>query len=639
MRIVIAEKPKVARAIAAAVANGKPAAKDGYLALDGLAFTWCFGHLLEQAQPDAYDPALKRWSLDALPFTVPAGQWKLIPRDGAKEQLRIVGSLIQRATEIVHAGDIDREGQLLVDEVLDHFQWNGKTLRMDTADLTPAALRKAWARLSDNAAKRPLYMAGLARQRADWLVGMNLTRAATMRIGTTASIGRVQTPTLALIVRRDREIEGHVKRHFWVLTANAANRTSGCAFVHGKEEAERIFDEATARDIAERLAGQVVDVAVQASVKTENAPLPHMLATFQKDAEASYGWSAKDALAALQAAYEAGYVTYPRTDCPHLPEEHRAQALAIADHAIARLDDEAYRELRSAMAASDAVYDDDKVTEHHAIIPTSKPLPTTRPESMREAEWSRVVNAWELIATRFLKSLLPPARYDVLEASFVFEGRTFRAKGESLRDGPSWRTVEPRETRRIQIDIAPGTTGKMRVRDVDVSRGETTPPKPYTEASLIADMRQAAKFATDPLVKSKLKESAGIGTPATQADIIETLKQRGYVQAVGSGKRKTLRSTTFGRYLIDNVPQPLADVAITALWEQQLSAIAAGEARMEDFLSRIERYVAKHVGTIKEHRFPAPPKPEEKPTPISQKQTKRRRKTGDATPVQRRKRT
>lgn len=610
IRLVIAEKPKVGRAIAAAIlpSTGRQDGS-GFIRQGDTIVTWCFGHLLEPAPPGSYSPALEKWTLDSLPFSVKEGEWKLVPRKDANDQLRLIQQLLHSATEVVNAGYPDREGQLLVDEVLHHFGWEGRTHRLILKDLNLAPIRKAWQDMQDNAAYRNLYHAGLCRQRADWLVGMNLTRAASLRIGLTASIGRVQTPTLGLVVARDLAIEQHRQRTFYVLEATTSTRMSSFVATHGKEDAERIFDKAQAQGLAERLAGQIVDVSVTASVKRENPPLPFILSSFQEAAEKAHGWGAKDALDILQALYESGYVSYPRTDCPYLPEEHIAGALAIADGCIARLGNGEYAALRDAMKPSPDVYNDKKVAEHYGIVPTSTTFPTNPPDTP-PSNWKKLEAGWMLVADRFLKTLLPPAIYDVTEAAFVFEQRTFRAKGEALRAGPSWRQLEPRETTPLHLDIPPGSSGKARVGKVDIHTGKTTPPKPYTEATLIADMRAAAKFATDPKIKAMLKETAGIGTSATQASIIETLKQRGYIALEGRGKRKALRSTPFGRYVIEHLPKPLTDVAITAVWEQHLAAIEHGETDPADFLGRIERFVAKQVGAIKDYTFPVPPKPE-----------------------------
>jgi len=620
MRLVIAEKPKAGRAIAAAVVGGART-QDGFIVGTDVTVTWCAGHLLEQAQPDYYDPRLGKWSLDALPIAIAEDRWTLLPRKDRRDQLAVIERLLRTASEVVHAGDKGREGQLLVDEVLEYFGWRGRTLRIDTSNLTPEALRRAWHSLRDNAALRPIYNAALCRQRADWLVGMNLSRGATLKIGVTTSIGRVQTPTLGLVVRRDREIEGHSSHAFYTVVADVATAKTAGTFVHD-DEAKRIFDKTEAEAIASALSDSTVNVTLTESVKTENPPLPFILASFQKEAEKRYGWRVKQSLEILQSVYEGQYVTYPRTECPYLPEDQAQEALTIAKRTIDAMgrDGTAFATALSAMTPSKAIYNDAKIAalgdrgEHHGIIPTTKPMPIDAPHSVSAAAWTKMRQAWQIVAERFLLGLLPAAVYDVREASFAFQERIFRCKGERLRPGTTWRQFVPRNVTDMTFNAPPGDV-LARAGKVSVKQGKTAPPKPYTESSLVDDMGAAAKFVSEPRLKAILKERAGIGTAATQADIIETLKARGFVAAEGKGKTARIKSTPFGRYVIDQMPPVLSDVGVTAAWELALDEIADGKGDPGEFMQRIGRYVAKQTEAVKSATFPTPPKPSAEPAP------------------------
>lgn len=627
MRLIIAEKPSLARAISAGF-DGVAEKGNGYIKVGSTIITHCFGHMYELASPDKYSPDLKRWALETLPIVIGPDDWKLLPMDGAKDQIKLIARLLKEATEVVNAGDPDREGQMLVDELLEALGWKGPTQRILIYDTTKGGIRKALGALKPNAQFKPLYEAAKCRARADWLVGMNLTRAVSKMIGVTASIGRVQTPTLGLVVQRDKLIEGHSSSKFYTLLATTSTGTSTVVMVHDTEH-DRIFDKALAVEIAKALKGQTVTVSVDEKKVTENAPLPYKLSTFQKDAEARFGWTAKKSLDSLQAAYEQQLVSYPRTDCPYLPEEQARLAVPVATQLIGRC--AAFKHLAPVlkyMAPSDRVYNDKKVEEHFGLAPKSMP--------QEGGQVTDAVRAWQLVSEQFLKSLLPAYQALVKEASFSFQQRLFKATGETpLNADSSWRVMEPKRTREgepvkpLPFSIPAGQSGPARIGDVAVKEGKTTPPKPYTEASLLADMSAVHKFVTDERIKALLKENAGIGTAATQSAIIETLKNRQFIETVKGGKGKAyLRSTALGRYVIEHVPKGLADPGITALWEDQLNGIAKESVKPQDFMVAIDRYVASNVNKIKATQFPTPPKMPEKSAakpikPATKRATKR----------------
>ncbi|WP_439649831.1 DNA topoisomerase [Halomonas alkalicola] len=348
MRLIIAEKPSLARAIADAL-PGAPRKQEGAIAVGDTVVTWCLGHLLEQAPPDAYDPALKQWRLDSLPIL--PSRWKLTPRPKARGQLAVIRGLLKSAREVVHAGDPDREGQLLVQEVIEHLGWKGTVLRLLVSDLNRPAVQRALARLEDNARYQPLYRAAESRSRADWLYGINLTRAWTLT-GRQAghdgvlSVGRVQTPVLGLVVRRDAEIRDFTPHPFYVLWADlaVARGTLRAWWAPGEgqplDDQGRLLERAPAAALAERLPGAEGRLtSLETQEKRQAAPLPYSLSALQVDAARRYGLSAKAVLDTCQALYERHQlITYPRSDCRYLPQEHFATARTTLESAC-RADD------------------------------------------------------------------------------------------------------------------------------------------------------------------------------------------------------------------------------------------------------------------------------------------------------------
>lgn len=602
--LIIAEKPSLARSIADAI-DPRPVNNSrqgvGWIDTTKARLTWCFGHMLELASPETYRAEWSQWTLKTLPMLVEEDQWQIKPKDGAKAQIDCIRNCLKEATRVIHAGDPDREGQMLVDELLEHLGWEGKTDRLLIQDPSPEGIRASLRKLQPNTDFANLYRAALCRSRADWLVGMNFTRAATKRIGPLISIGRVQTPTLAMVVRRDLEIERHVARTFHTLHAAVANKTLSLTLVHDDEKA-RIFDAAVAKDLAKRIEGQMVELTITTATELERSPLPYTASTFHKDAEKAFGWSAARSLQVLQSLYEKQLVSYPRTDCAYLPAEQAAGAVPMARAIIAGGYFSQANSLQ--LEPKSRVYDDAKVEEHHGLVPTRK-LP---PNSLDQAE----KDAWSLIAMRFIASLAPDDQVETTTVAFVAEGRTFATKGQvPMNRATSWRSlVPPSKQQAVPLPKAitdPNLDPKVLIRTVEIKAGKTTPPKPYTEASLRVDMNAAAKFVTDEHLRSILKETDGIGTAATQPSIIETLKQRKYVALEGRGKVKHLRSTNLGRYVISAIPATLADPGITAAWEARLRDIAKGDADPTDFMRRIALYVTKYVDNLKTANMPPLP--------------------------------
>jgi len=601
--LIIAEKPSVARSIAAAL-HPRPAQLEGCYQAGEHVVTYLFGHVLEQATPETYNEALKRWTFNDLPILIKPDQWRLMPKEGAADQIRVIKTLLRSADTVVNAGDADREGQMLVDELLEYLGWKGKTLRILLSDTTPASVRKAFDKIQPNSNFRPLYEAALCRSRADWLVGMNLTRAATLRIGgKVVSVGRVQTPTLGLVVARDREIEGHAQRVYFTLHATCHALNCALVLTHDPDEKTRIWDPEEARRVAESLRGKKIGIEIEESTRVERSPLPFMLATFQSAAEKHFGWGAAESLKVLQALYEKQLVTYPRTDCPYLPLEMKPAALPLANAVLDAGHFPEVAAVRELLAPKDTVYDNAKVAEHHGLAPTRK-LPGAELEQ-------KLLNGWRLVTRQFLASLAPDYRALIKSAHFTHNDRLFRAKGETpINAESSWRLLIPKEDIDPPLALPHGHADSLSslVQDVEVKQARTKPPKRYTEASLIEDMRSASKYVKDERLKAILKKVTGIGTGATQAAIIETLKERKFiVTSAGRGKVKTITSTPLGRYVVDALPPTLSDPSVTAVWEDALDRIATSGASAGDFMTRIEAYVCKYVDLIRDKTMPPLP--------------------------------
>ncbi|WP_300271882.1 DNA topoisomerase III [Halomonas sp.] len=584
MRLIIAEKPSLARAIADAL-PGASRKQEGAIVAGDTTVTWCLGHLLEQAPPDAYDPALKQWRLDALPIL--PQRWKLTPRPKARGPLAVIRRLLKQADEVVHAGDPDREGQLLVQEVIEHLGWKGRVSRLLVSDLNRPAVQRALARLEDNARYQPLYRAAESRARADWLYGINLTRAWTLT-GRQAghdgvlSVGRVQTPVLGLVVRRDNEIRDFVPRPFFVLWADLAVAQGQLRawWVPGErhplDDQGRLLERAPAAALAERLPGAEGRLTrLQSQEKRQAAPLPYSLSALQVDAARRFGLSAKAVLDTCQALYERHQlITYPRSDCRYLPEEHLASARATLEGACGG--DET---LRGWLAGADftrrsRAWNDKQVGAHHALAPTGRPMDPTR-LSATEAK------VFRLIARNVLAQFYPALATREVKAEFTLLEETFRARGQAILD-PGWKPLFT--TREEAPPLPPLTEGEgCRVLEAGVEDRETRPPEPFTDASLIKAMMNIARYVEDPAVRRTLREHDGLGTEATRAGIIETLVARGYLVR----RAKALRATRLGSALIASLPEAVGRPERTALWEQRLAAIAEQEAEPAPFLAAL----------------------------------------------------
>lgn len=611
MRLFIAEKPSVAKAIAGEL--GTTGKGDGYIECGTDKVTWCFGHMLEQADPDEYTPddvprgqsGKKVWRVDELPI-IPQS-WILKPKDDAKKQLAVIGKLIKEAKEIVNAGDPDREGQLLVDEVLEHFRNSKPVRRFWVSAQDSVSVKRGLAALKENTTYAGWSDAARGRQRADWLIGMNLSRAYTLRAqrgGSRAllTVGRVQTPTLALVVARDREIEAFkaVPYHTIRAVVQHAGGNFTAAWKAKDEQAGldsegRLVDTAVADALVASVKGQPGTIAAyKQEAKKQNQPLAFSLSDITAVASAKFGYSAEDVLNACQALYETHKLTsYPRTDCAYLPESQHADAprvLEAVKHVnpeLAGLVDGADPRIKS------KTWDDSKITAHHGIVPTMQ-------RGSKAALNERERNIYDLIVRAYLAQFYPLHEYMQTTVGVEIAGESFAASGKVVtRNG--WRDVygqadedgEKDDDEDSGTQALPAMAQGDAVRCADASRkdAKTKPPARFTEGTLIRAMENIHKFVSDAEHKKMLREGDGIGTSATRASIISELKRREFLAVKG----KQIISTTLGRSVIDALPEVVKSPVLTALYERMLKGVEQGSAALDAFIAKQETFIRDQV--------------------------------------------
>ncbi|WP_194867703.1 DNA topoisomerase III [Pseudoalteromonas sp. PPB1] len=601
MKLYIAEKPSLGRAIADVLP--KPHKKhEGYIELaNGDCVTWCIGHLLEQAAPEDYDPKYKKWQMAHLPIIPELWQFKAKPK--TKKQLSIVKKLVKQADNLVHAGDPDREGQLLVDEVLQEAKLSGRkkqsTQRLLISDLNPSAVKKALNQMRANHEFVPLSVSALARARADWLYGMNLTRAYTL-VGQKAgfqgvlSVGRVQTPVLGLVVRRDMEIDNFVSKPFFEVLAHV-RKDDGSEFSAKWKPSEacqpymdeegRVLVKGLAENVAARIHAQDAQVKkIEAKPKKHNPPLPYNLSALQIDANKRFGMSAKQVLDVCQALYEKHkLITYPRSDNRYLPTGHFAEAQQVLG---AALNNQGLTEEKVAdanLSLKSKCWNDAKVEAHHAIIPTAKKLKTAQ---LGQYE----LQVYQLISTQYLAQFYPAYRYTQTRVELEIAGGVFVAKAEQILELGFKRLFKAEEKKPVvlpQLELGE----LLHCFKGEVVEKHTQPPSHFTEATLLSAMTGIARFVANAEIKKVLKETDGLGTEATRAGIIDLLFKRGFLQRNG----KSIRSTELGVALIKTLPEDVSLPDRTALWESQLAKIAMKEQPYQTFMSPLEKEITGFI--------------------------------------------
>ncbi len=618
MRLIIAEKPSVAREIAAVVGGGgkrrdgsefyrkklkaADAARVGYIECgSGITVSWCLGHLLEQCSPESY---LASGKLGAADLPVVPEEWKLVPRDEVSAcQFAVLAGLLKRAKEVVHAGDADREGQLLVEEVLVEAGWRGKTQRLWLSALDDESVKLAWAKVKSNEQYLKLYLAGLGRQRADWLMSLQGSYAMTQRLGALWPIGRVQSAALALIVDRQREIENFTQRdHYTVHARLGEGITAGWQIPQDLLIEGLLLDRAPAEACAATVTGRDARVEKFTSKRGERAaPLPFSLSALQKLASRRLKMRVAVVDRAAQALYEAKVTTYPRTDCQYLPEEQIADAariLTAINGGVLPTGADPSRRHRA--------WNSKKVSAHHAIIPTGQPLPSGLDPDARRV--------YELIRESYIRLFMGPETFEQREAIFVaphggpaHPGERFKASAKIVEE-KGW-TALGDDDDKDEDDKEGAAQGLpvlkegqvLRCSSAEVVAKRTEPPKRYTDGTLIEAMKGIHKFVTDPKLKSRLKETSGIGTEATRSAIIKGLEQRAYIEQKAEKKVEALYATERGCTLVDSLRAmrvPLVDPGYTALQEDALAEIESGQRTFEDFYAEAVTAARSIIETI-----------------------------------------
>lgn len=600
MRLFLCEKPSQGKDIGRVV--GATQRGNGCLAGSGITVTWCIGHLVEAAPPETYGEQYKRWSIEQLPI-IPE-RWRVEVKSKTASQFNVVKDLLSKATELVIATDADREGELIAREIIELCGYRGPIQRLWLSALNDTSIRKALAALRPSGETLPMYFSALARSRADWLIGMNLSRLFTV-MGRQAgydgvlSVGRVQTPTLKLVVDRDREIARFVSVPFW--TVETVLSSAGQSFTAGwlapdtaTDDAGRCLQEPIARQAAERMriAGSAQVTSVETERLREGPPLPFDLGTLQEICSKQLGLDVQETLEIAQALYETHKATtYPRSDSGYLPESMFAEvpvvldSLLKTDPGLRPIVDQLDRNQRS------RAWNDSKVTAHHGIIPTLEPANLTAMSDKEQA-------VYKLIRAHYLAQFLPQHEFDRTTARLSCTGETLQAVGKQIVV-IGWRQVltEPRPdedgetTLRSQILPALHEGLSCQITGIDCKALKTSPPRPYTQGELVKAMKGVAKLVSDPRLKQKLKDTTGIGTEATRANIIKGLLDRGYLLK----KSRSVRASDAAFTLIDAVPGAIADPGMTAIWEQALDMIEAGQLTLDVFIDKQSAWITQLV--------------------------------------------
>lgn len=586
--LVVAEKPSVARDIAKTLGAGQKG--DGCLLGEKYVVSWAIGHLVTLAEPEEYGENFKKWSFATLPIIPDEMELKAIKN--TRSQLKVLHKWMndKEITSIICATDSGREGELIFRYIYEITKCNKPFQRLWISSMTEQAIKEGFANLKDGTAYDLLYHSAKCRSEADWLVGMNATRAYTLRYHVLLSIGRVQTPTLALIVDKQKEINAFVSKDYYEI------QTVFDGF-HGfwidEEEQTKIENEAVAKEISDKINAQDSLVTkVEKEEKRIPAPLLYDLTELQRECNRKFGYSAKKTLDIAQSLYEKRkMITYPRTDSRYLSDDMKGKV----QNTMKRLgESQPFEEFATPLINgakllfTKRIIDNSKVTDHHAIIPTDV---RPRLDSLAEEE----KNVFLLVAARFISAFYPHYRYEVTKVYFTCQDERLLSKGTVVLE-EGWQGVErklvpmkgKKEKGNEEQKLPPLTEGELhKIKEAKVLKKKTTPPKAYTESSLLSAMENAGRFVEDETLKEQMKDS-GLGTPATRAAIIERLLSVGYITRKG----KNLIPTEKGMQLIQVVPEELRSPQTTGKWEKGLSSIAKGNMEEERFMASIKRYVS-----------------------------------------------
>ena len=597
MIVCIAEKPSVARDIARIL--GANSSRDGYMEGNGYQVTWTFGHLCTLKEPGDYTQAWKPWALTQLPMIPPRFGIKLINDKGIEKQFKIIEGLMQHADSIVNCGDAGQEGELIQRWVMQKAQAKCPVKRLWISSMTDEAIREGFAQLKDQQDYQSLYLAGLSRAIGDWLLGMNATRLYTLKYGQNRqvlSIGRVQTPTLALIVNRQKEIENFKPEPYWVLATvyRDTTFTATKGKFTSKEEGEKAF---------ETIEGKPFTVTkVEKKEGKEQPPQLYDLTSLQVDCNRKYAFSAEMTLNLIQSLYEKKYTTYPRVDTQYLSDDIYPKCPQTMNGLYqTKFDGVApYAELikpigGKALKKSKRVFDSSKVTDHHAIIPTG-----VVPQNLNDAE----KKVFDLVARRFIAVFLPDCKFSTTTVLGEVDGIEFKVTGKEILD-PGWRVVQGKEQPKAEEEGEKKQDDEERTLPTFV-KGEsgehkptltekwTTPPPYYNEASLLRAMETAGKFVEDETLRAAMKEN-GIGRPSSRAGIIETLFKRHYIKR----ERKRLIATPTGIELIDLIREELLkSCELTGIWEKKLRDIEHQKYDPQQFIDELKQQVTEIVKEV-----------------------------------------
>lgn len=588
MIVCIAEKPSVARDIAHVL--GATSTHDGYMEGNGYQVTWTFGHLCTLKEPNDYMPNWKHWSLAALPMIPPRFGIKLIDDERIRRQFAVIERLMQAADGIINCGDAGQEGELIQRWVMQKAQIKCPVKRLWISSLTEDAIKQGFDTLKDQSEYRPLYLAGLSRAIGDWILGMNATRLYTLKYGQNRqvlSVGRVQTPTLALIVQRQKEIDGFKPEPYWVLST--IYRDTMFTAVKGrfsnKEDGEKAFV---------GIAGKPFEITDITKKKGSEAP-PHLfdLTSLQVECNKKFSYSAETTLNLIQSLYEKKFTTYPRVDTQYLSDDIYPKCPSIL-RGLRGYETWIQPLVDRPLIKSKKVFDTSKVTDHHAIIPTGVPI-----QNLTDMER----NVYDLIARRFVSVFYPDCKFATTTVFGAVDKTEFKVSGKEIL-APGWRIVYEKE-QQVQDDdetkksdeertLPTFTKGESGQHTPTLTEKQTTPPKYYTEATLLRAMETAGKFVEDEALRSALKEN-GIGRPSSRASIIETLFKRHYIKR----ERKNLLATPTGIELIDTIHEELLkSCELTGIWEKKLRDIEHQRYDANQFINELKAQITEIVNGV-----------------------------------------
>ena len=587
MILCITEKPSVGRDIARIV--GASTSRSGYYEGNGYCVTWTFGHLCTLKEPADYTELWKRWSLSSLPMIPPKFGIKLIDQDSIKKQFETIRTLIAQADEVINCGDAGQEGEVIQRWVMQKAECNKPVKRLWISSLTDESIKEGFEHLRDHKDLEPLYTAGLCRAIGDWILGINATRLYTLKYSRdrqSLSVGRVQTPTLALVVNRQQEIDNFVPKDYWELKTIYRNTlfSSSLKGFKTEEEGKKILDEIAPLPL------EITDVAQK---KGKEAP-PRLfdLTSLQVETNRKFGMGAEQTLRTIQSLYEKKLTTYPRVDTTYLTDDVYPKCKTILNSLKDYSD--LLQPLRGAkLRKSKKVFDNSKVTDHHAIIPTGQPLP----QGLSRDE----LNVFHTIVLRFISVFYPDCSFEQTTVKAKVGKTDFKATGKVITD-PGWKAVYAKKTTdQDQTDnednpsdeenasMPPFSVGESGPHEPKLMKKTTQPPKYYTEGTLLKAMETAGSMVDDEDLRESLKAN-GIGRPSTRAAIIEILYKRGYIRK----ERKSLRATQAGIDLISMINEELLKSAkLTGIWEGRLRQIERGDYSAAEFIAQLKQLISE----------------------------------------------